>query len=75
MVELERERQTYNNHLPELLKDENKHVLIHEGDVVGVFDKYEEALTEGYKRFGVNPFLVKKIEAVEAAHFISCEFA
>jgi hypothetical protein len=75
MAELQEEQQTYNDHLQELLKDENKFVLIHQGEIVGIFEKYEEALTQGYEKFGVNPFLVKKIEAVEAAHFISCEFA
>jgi hypothetical protein len=45
--------------------------LIHGGEVVGTFDTYADALTEGYKLFKLEPFLVKQIQAVEQAHFIA----
>jgi hypothetical protein len=34
-------------------------------------DTYADALSEGYKLFKLEPFLVKQIQAVETAHFIA----
>lgn len=68
---LERELATYTTKLPELKANAGKYVLIHGDDVVDVFGNYDDALKEGYAKFGLTPFLVKQIEAVEHAHFIS----
>ena len=68
---LERELETYKAKLPELKKDEGKFVLIHGDRVVDIFSSYEDALKEGYKMFGLNPFLVKQIHSIEQAQFIS----
>ncbi|HLH16532.1 MAG TPA: hypothetical protein VKX45_04900 [Bryobacteraceae bacterium] len=68
---LERELQTYKQRLPELLQNEGKFVLIHGDDIVDVYGTYEDALKEGYARFGLDPFLVKQIQSVEQIHFIS----
>jgi hypothetical protein len=39
--------------------------------VIDIFTSYDDALKAGYTAFGLAPFLVKKIEAVEQAQFIS----
>ena len=68
---LEREIETYREKLPELTADEGKFVLVHGDRLVGVFGTYEDALQEGYKQFQLEPFMVKKIEAVETVHLIT----
>ena len=68
---LEKELQTYQHNLPNLLSNEGKFALIHDDKVTGAFDTYSDALTEGYKLFKLDPFLVKQIEAVEETHFLT----
>ena len=68
---LERESETYPKKLPELIAHEGKFVLIHDEEVVDVYDSYEDAIKEGCAKFGLTPFLVKQIEATEQVHFIS----
>jgi len=69
---LEKELATYKSKLPELKENnEGKFVLIHGEEVVGVYDSYEDAMKIGYDRFKLETFLVKKIEAVEQAQFIT----
>jgi len=71
MNALEKELATYRDKLQSLLPEAGKFALIHDSEVVGTFDTYADALTEGYKVFGLNPFMVKQIEAIEQAHFIA----
>jgi hypothetical protein len=68
---LERELETFRRKLPELMAEEGKFALIHEDDLVGVFAAYEDALSAGYKQFGLNPFLVQKIQSVEQVQFVT----
>ena len=68
---LEKELATYKAKLPELKEKEGKFVLIHEDSVVDVFGAYEDAIKEGYKQFGLDPFLVKRIEAEEKIQIIT----
>lgn len=69
---LEKELETYRQKLPELKAEEGKFVLIQGSNVVRTFISYEDAIKEGYAEFGPNkPFLVKRIQAIEQAHFIS----
>jgi hypothetical protein len=68
---LEKELETYRERLLSLLLQEGKFALIHGGEVVGTFDTYSDALNEGYKLFKLDPFLVKQIQAVEHAHFLT----
>ncbi|WP_321473018.1 hypothetical protein [uncultured Paludibaculum sp.] len=68
---LETELATYKRVLHQLRGDEGKFALIHDQDLIGVFGTYEDALNEGYKQFGLEVFLVKKIEACEQVQFVS----
>lgn len=66
---LEQEIATYYRHLPELLAQQGKHVLIKGKEVAGTFDSYQDALTAGYQRFKLDGFLVKQIIAAERVTF------
>jgi hypothetical protein len=68
---LEKELATYHSKLLELAADEGKFVLIHGGDVAGVFISYEDAIKIGYEKFGLEPFLVKQIQVVERVQFVT----
>jgi hypothetical protein len=70
---LETELATYKTKLPELIADdkEGKFVLIHANDVIDVYGTYEDAIKEGYAQFGLEPFLVKQVQALEQVQFIS----
>ena len=68
---LEKELATYTTKLEELKLQAGKYVLIHGDDVVGTYDSYNDALKEGYEKFSLEPFLVKRIEVIEQAHFMS----
>ena len=69
---LEQELQTYHEqkeHLLEQYKD--RYVLIKGDEVVADFESRGDALREGYKRFGHEAFLVKRVEEVEQVNFFS----
>ena len=69
---LQKELDTYKKVLPTLLpENEGKFVVIHDSQVAGVFSSLEDALKIGYDKFGLDPFLVKKIEAVKQVLFFS----
>lgn len=68
---LEKELATYKSKFPELKEHEGKFVLIHGTDVIGTFTSYEDAINDGYAKFKLEPFLVKRIQSFEQAQFIS----
>lgn len=68
---LELELETYKSKFPELKENEGKFVLIHGADVVDLYGTYEDAIKEGYAKFKLEPFLVKRIQSVEQVQFIS----
>lgn len=68
---LEKELETYVAKLHELKENEGKFVLIHGDTVVNVYTSYEDAIKDGYVRFGLEPFLVKQIQSIEQVQFIS----
>jgi hypothetical protein len=70
---LQKEVETYNAKLPELVGSVGKFVLI-KGDVVeGMYDTYADALKIGYERFKLEPFLVKQIAPAEQLQFFTRE--
>lgn len=70
---LEKELETYKNKLPELLacEGEGKFALIRGDQLIDVFGTYEDAIKDGYAKFKLEPFLVKRIESTESVHFVS----
>jgi len=69
---LEKEIETYNQNLPALKAEEGKFVLIQGTQVAGTYTSYEDAVKEGYAKFGPNtPFLVKQISTIEQIQFVS----
>jgi hypothetical protein len=67
---LEKELRTYRRLLPTLLADQGKYAVIHGDELAGTWGTYEDALQAAYTAFGLNPFLVKRIEEspAEPAH-------
>ena len=65
---LQQELRTFDAHRAELLgRATGKYALVHEDEIVGVFDTEGDGIREGYRRLGNVPFLVKKIEPVDIA--------
>jgi len=65
---LEIELATYQANLPALLEHEGKWVVIHQDRVAGIWQTFEDALKAAYKEFGLNPFMVKQIHAIEPVY-------
>jgi len=68
---LEKEMATYEANVNKWTDQAGKFVLIHGEDVVDFFAAYEDALKAGYQKFGLDQFLVKQINAVGAAQYIT----
>ncbi len=69
---LDSEMETYEQNRSKLLgSSPGKWVLIHRTDIADVFDTQDDAVAEGYRRFGNVPFLVKQIVAVELPEFFT----
>ncbi len=66
---LEKELATYTKMKGDLLKThEGKFALVHGEEFCGAYDTAENAYSEGVKRFGQEPFLVKRITAQEEVY-------
>ena len=60
---LEDERRYYQAHVDEWLsRYPGKFVVVRGEELVGAFDTIGEALAEGARRFGLTPFLVRRVE-------------
>ena len=71
LAALAEERATFIDRLPELVKrHEGQFVLIKGQNVVGVFSDRSAALQEGYRRFGIVPFLVRQVAASEPVVYL-----
>ena len=63
---LDAELKTYEQNRDRLLDiAEGKFVLIHNSQVIGIYDSKMDAVTAGYQLFGNVPFLVKQIVKTE----------
>jgi hypothetical protein len=72
VMALEKELETYRMKLPELKAQEGKYALVQGSGIVDTFSSYEDAMKEGYARFGLDSeFLVKQIRSIEEVQFIS----
>jgi len=71
-MSLEQELKTYEQEKQKLLlESKGKFVLIKGNEIIGVYANQEDALTEGYKKFGNQEFLVKEITEIEPVNFFS----
>jgi hypothetical protein len=71
---LDRELAKYREELPRLIHSGTGRFVLIGGDRVSVWDTYADAIQEGYRQFGLEPFLVKQIQLVEPVHHITREF-
>lgn len=63
---IEKEVAFYERKRPELVaKSDGKFVLIKGERVEGTFDDFDEAIGAGYDRFGLEPFLVRRVSAID----------
>lgn len=71
-VEFQREGAAFAKERERLLRDHHgKIALIHEDEVVGVFTTADEALHEGYRRFGLARLMIKEIRSQATLDFVS----
>ncbi len=70
---LQVEQQTYEREKAALISagNEGKYVLVHGDQIAGVWGTYEDALSEGYARFQLNPFMVKQIQTIERILYVN----
>ena len=72
LIRLKTEIETYSREKDRLVAEKaGKYALVHGDGVVGVWDTYEDALKEGYEKFGLEPFLVKQIRGIEQVQFFT----
>jgi hypothetical protein len=63
---LQHELEVFEAHRAELVgRAAGKYALVHGDEIAGVFDTENDAIRDGYGRFGNEPFLVKLIEPVD----------
>ncbi|MDH0493383.1 hypothetical protein [Comamonas aquatica] len=75
MSNLNTELNTYREKLPTLLGQIGKYAIVKGTEIVGVYDSYEDALKFGYNKFGLEPFLVKRIAPAEQISYFTRDFA
>ena len=68
---LEQELATYQKTLDDWTEHEGRYVLINGDQVIGFFSSHDDAIREGYERFNLTPFLVKRVSALEQVHLVS----
>jgi hypothetical protein len=66
-MSLEKELETHRRELPGLLSQghEGKYVLIRGPQVIGLWATEDEAYKTGRERFGLTPFMVRKVQKAE----------
>lgn len=71
-MSLEQELKTYEKEKEKLLSEaKGKFALIKGDKIIGIYVSQEDALAEGYKRFGNEEFLVKEITEIEPVNFFT----
>jgi hypothetical protein len=69
---LDRELATFEQHRKALLATAaGKWALIKGAEIIGTFDTQNDAVAEGYRRFGNVAFLVKAVQAVDTPAFFT----
>ena len=62
---LEYEFKKYKDNLDKFVANEGRYVLIKGDNEIEFFDTYDDALKAGYEKYGIEPFLVHKINRIE----------
>ena len=73
-VALERELKTFQRELSSLLADPDnrgRFALVHGESLAGLYPSFEAALSAGYDRFGLEPFLVREVTDREQPRYFS----
>jgi hypothetical protein len=71
---LEREMETFARQLPDLLKDpqnQGQFALVRGNEVAGIFPTFDAALSVGYDKYQLDPFLVKEVTERELPRYFS----
>lgn len=68
---LDKDLKFYREKLPEWTEHEGKYALIHGQRLVDFYSSYDDAIKVGYSEFGLKPFLVKRVNALEQVQFVS----
>jgi hypothetical protein len=69
---LKKEMETFEQNRERLMAESlGKFVLIRGDEIDGVWDTYQDALAAGYKKYGLDPFLVKRILGTESLQFFT----
>lgn len=64
---LKEEREFFEQSLPEWLNKYNGKVVLVKGkELIGVFNTEDEALSEGARRFQLQPFLIRRVQPQQA---------
>lgn len=73
-MSLEKELQTFKLNKEKLLVEKkDSFVLIKEDEILSDFASYEDALSDGYKRYGNQEFLVKQVLENDIVNFFTKE--
>jgi hypothetical protein len=71
LADLAEEMITYRDNLPRLLAEHRgQFVLVKGAEIAGTFGDRSEATSEGYRRFGIVPFLVRQITPDEPTVYL-----
>ncbi len=72
-MSLEHEQAVFQRELPRLLAEgeQGRFALIHGAEVDSTWDSRRDALQAGHQRFGLEPFFIRQISAVEKVHIIT----
>ncbi len=70
---LETELLAYRRLRPTLLDRTGAFALVSGDCLLGVYETYDEALSAGYRKVGLRPFLVKRIAVGEDTCFMCCD--
>ena len=70
-MSLATEKQVFETKLPEWDEYAGKFVLIKDTDIVDFFDTYTDAIAQGYRQFGLDPFFVARVDRFESAQLVT----
>jgi hypothetical protein len=73
---LKQEMETYEAHKDEMLQSSpGKYVLIKGSEIVGLYEREEDAFKEAYKRFRLDAFMVQRVQKEFATVYVGGSFS